>query len=186
MEYTCGMAHAPANQSLRPGSLIVVAILLVGITAATVAVAYQRLQTHRCLDFYGPEAARQVAKAPRVELWQLAPAGRPGRLVATGRHDVTSAKGIVHLRRGLVEDVGFRWSEVGLAGRLPEAAWDYALVFSNPTLDGRTTIVIDLEADGGWLAVQGQAGRVALGRLGSGLAAWIAATIPAADKAEPR
>lgn len=180
------MAHAPATPSLRPGSLIVVAILLVGIVAATVALAYQRLQTRRCLDFYGPEAARRVAKAPRVELWQLAPSGRPGRLVATSRLDVTAAKGIVHLRRGLVEDAGFRWAEAGQAGRLPDAAWDYALMFSDPALDGRTTVVIDLEADAGWLAVQGQAGRVALGRLGRGLAEWIAATIPAADAAEPR
>lgn len=180
------MAHAPATALFRPGSLLVAAILLLGIVAASVAVAYQRIQTRHCLDFYGPEAARRVAKAPRVELWQLAPAGRPGRLMATSRHDVTTAQGIVHLRRGLVEDAGFRWAEPGLVGRLPAAAWDYALVFSDPTVDGRTTIVVDLDADGGWLAVQGRAGRVALGRLGRGLEEWIAATIPAAGMAEPR
>lgn len=186
MQYTCGMIPAPAATPFRPGSLLVVAILLLGLAAATVAISYQRMQTHRCLDFYGPEAARRVAKAPRVELWQLAPTGRPRRLVATSRLDVTEAKGIVHLRRGLVEDAGFRWGETGSAERLPDEVWEYALVFSDPTADGRTTIVLDLDPAGGWLAVQGQAGRVALGRLGRGLADWLAATIPPADAAEPR
>jgi hypothetical protein len=180
------MASAPATPAFRPGSLLVVAILLLGFLAATVAISYQRLQTRRCLAFYGPEAARRVAKAPRVELWRLAPTGRPGRLVATSRLDVSTAKGIVHLRRGLVEDAGFRWHEAGAGGRLPEEAWDYALVFSDPTADGRTTIVLDLAADAGWLAVQGQPGRAALGRLGRGLEEWIAATVPPELPAESR
>ena len=180
------MASAPATPSFRPGSLLVVAILLLGFLAATVAISYQRLQTRRCLAFYGPEAARRVAKAPRVELWRLAPTGRPGRLVATSRLDVSAAKGIVHLRRGLVEDAGFRWHEAGAGGRLPEEAWDYALVFSDPAADGRTTIVLDLAADVGWLAVQGQPGRAALGRLGRGLEEWIAATVPPELPAESR
>jgi hypothetical protein len=180
------MAPAPATASFRPGSLIVVAILLLGITAATVAVSYQQRQTRRCLGFYGPEAARRVAKSPWVELWSLAPTGRPGRLVATKRHDVTAAKGIVHLRRGLVEDAGFRWEEVGPTTRLPEGAWDYALVFSDPAADGRTTVVVDLDGAGGWLAVAGRPGRAALGRLGRGIAQWIEATFPPGDAVESR
>ena len=186
MEYTFGMAHSPAATRFRPGSLIVVVILLLGITAATVAVSYQRTQTRQCLDFYGPEAAWRLAKAPRVELWQLAPTGRPGRLVPTNRYDITDAQGIVHLRRGLVEDAGFRWSANSALDRLPDRAWDYALVFSDPADDGRTTVVVDLDAEGGWLAVQGRPGRAALGRLGRGLAEWIVATIPAVEAAESR
>ncbi len=180
------MVHSPATTRFRPGSLIVVVILLLGIAAATVAVFYQRTQTRRCLDFYGSEAAWRLAKAPRVELWQVAPTGQPARLVATNRHDVTDAKGIVHLRRGLVEDAGFRWNASGVVDRLPDAAWDYALVFSDPAGDGRTAVVVDLEAEGGWLAVQGRPGRAALGRLGRGLAEWIAATIPAREGAKTR
>ena len=180
-EYTFGMTRASATSSFRPGSLIVLAILLLGIAAATVAIWYQRMQTRRCLDFYGAEAAWRVVKAPRVELWRLAPTGRPGRLMATNRHDVTVAKGIVHLRRGLVEDASFRWDVAGPVGRLPEDAWHYALVFSDPAIDGRTTLVVNLEAaeseTQGWLAVQGRPGRAALGRLGSGLAGWIMTTI---------
>ena len=180
------MASAPPTSAFRPGSLIVVAILLLGTVAALAAISYQRMQTRRCLNFYGTAAARRVAKAPRVELWRLTPTGRPGRLVATSRHDVSAAKGIVHLRRGLVEDAGFRWDDVGAAVRLPEESWNYALVFSDPTVDGRTIVVLDLEGNEGWLAVQGRPGRAALGRLGRGLAEWVAATVPSVGTQESR
>lgn len=186
LEYTYGMAHAPVAASFRLGSLIVVGMLLLGIMAATLAVSYQRTQTRRCLDFYGAEAAWRVAKAPRVELWKLGPTGRTGRLVAISRHDVTDAKGIVHLRRGLVEDAGFRWDGKSSLARLPDRAWDYALVFSDPASDGRTTVVVDLDAEGGWLAVQGRPGRAGLGRLGRGLSEWIETTVPPGESPESR
>ena len=157
----------------RPGTLLVVSLLVLGVAAAGLAIGYQRLQTRRCLDFYGVAAARRVSKAPRVELWTLAPTGRPGRLVATDRRDISSTRGIVHLRRGLVEDAGFRWEAAGPVGRLPDGAWDYALVFSDPADEERTAVVVDLDSTGGWIAVAGRPGRAALARLGAGLAAWI-------------
>lgn len=169
------MTRTPSGTSFRPGSLLVVVLVAIGVGAAALAIVYQRAQTRRCLAFYGPEAARRVSKAPRVELWKVAPSDRPGRLVVTDRHDVTSARGIVHLRRGLVEDAGFRWSVDGPDGALPPESWDHAFVFTD-TDGSRTTILIDLDEQGGWLTVSGQGGRVALGRLGQGLATWIQAT----------
>lgn len=174
------MNRSPAA-SLRPGTLLVLGLLLLGIFAATMAVWHQRQQTRRCLDFYGTSVARLVSKAPQVELVALAPTGTAGRLRASARCDVTSTRGIVHLRRGLVEDAGFRWGDDGPAGRLPDAAWDYAFIFSDPALpDGRAAVVVDLDPQGGWLAVAGQAGRVGLGRLGRGLDTWIKTSFPAA------
>lgn len=171
------MSHAPSTP-IRPGTLLVVSLLALGLAAAVLAIGYQRLQTRRCLDFYGVAAARRVSKAPRVELWTLAPGGLPGRLMATARRDISAAKGIVHLRRGLVEDAGFRWDAHAPAGRLPDETWDYALVFSDPDEEGRTAVVVDLDASGGWLTVAGQPGRAGLARLRAGLAAWISATVP--------
>lgn len=177
VEYTVSMSLAPSGMLFRPGSILVVALILLGIAAGGVAIGYQRAQTRRCLAFYGSEAARRVSKAPVVELLTVAPSGRPGRLVVTDRYDVTSAKGIVHLRRGLVEDAGFRWAADEPAVALPLESWDHALVFTDS--DGsRTTVVIDVDTHGGWLAVVGRGGRVALGRLGQGLAEWIEATSP--------
>ena len=94
------------------------------------------------------------------------------------RRDVSEARGIVHLRRGLVEDAGFRWEHAGPPGRLPAESWDYAFVFTDED-GGQTAVVVDLDASGGWLAVAGQGGRVGLGRLGHGLSSWIAATVSA-------
>lgn len=174
--------NPPPATAPRPGTLLVIGLVALGILAAAFAIWYQRMQTSRCLQFYGPAAARLLREAPRVELLTLAPADRPGRLIATSRRDVTAARGIVHLRRGLVEDFGFRWDDTAPAERLPAAAWDHAFVFSDPARPGEeTAIVVDLDPEGGWIAVAGQPGRVRLGRLGKGLATWINTSFPAAD-----
>jgi len=167
--------HPPARAaSPSRGRSLVVGLVLLGLAGATARIAYQRLQTGRCLEFYGPEVARLVNTAPRVELLRLAPGGSPARLVAREVRDVTLARGLVHLRRGLVEDANFAWRERGTAGRLADDAWDLAFVFSDPgARGGRATLVIDLD-DGGSLAVVGRPGRVQLGRIAPGLKKWIA------------
>jgi hypothetical protein len=167
--------HPPASTaSPTRGRSLVVGLVLLGLAGAAAGVAYQRLQTRRCLEFYGPEVARLVNAAPRVELLRLAPGGEPGHLVAREARDVTLAKGLVHLRRGLVEDANFAWQVEADGGRLAADAWDLAFVFSDPGVaGGRATLVIDLD-DGGSLAVVGQPGRVRLGRIARGLQTWVA------------
>jgi hypothetical protein len=168
---------ASASRSGMPaarGRSLVVGIVLLGLVAAATGIAYQRLQTRRCLDFYGSEVARLVAAAPHVELLTLAPGAGPGRLVATAARDVTHAKGLVHLRRGLVEDANFAWAQPAGAERLPDDAWDLAFVFSDPKVPAaRATLVIDLDEQTGSVAVLGKPGRVGLGRIGRGLAKWV-------------
>jgi len=151
-----------------------VGLVLLGLVGAVAGIAYQRLQTGRCLEFYGPEVARLVNAAPRVELLRLAPGGSPGHLVARDVRDVTLARGLVHLRRGLVEDANFDWQPAADVGRLADEVWDLAFVFSEPgTPHGRATLVFDMD-DGGSLAVVGRPGRVRLGRIAPGLKKWIA------------
>jgi hypothetical protein len=166
----------------RIGGLLVMGLLLMGLTAATVAVAFQRGQTERCLAFYGPQAAAAVSRSGHVELWRLAEVD--GRLTAVERVEISAAKGLVHLRRGLVEDANFDWKAAASAeSPLPLGAWDWAIVFDGATPGGRsgqaTQVVIDLGDDGigGWISVVGQGGRIGLGRLGPGLATWIGATV---------
>jgi hypothetical protein len=167
----------------RTGGLIVMLLLLIGLTAASVAISFQRAQTRRCLALYGPEAAAEIARAPHVELWRLENVN--GRLVAGERLEISQARGLVHLRRGLVEDANFDWSEdVGPGLGLPADAklWGWAIVFSasaDTAVDGPATrLVVDLGGSGrpGLLAVVGQPGRVRLGRIAAGLGDWIAAT----------
>lgn len=171
------MAASTNGPGMPPsrGRSLVVGLVLLGLAAAATGIAYQRWQTRRCLDFYGPEVARLVASAPRVELLTLAPGAGPGRLVATMVRDVTNAKGLVHLRRGLVEDANFAWVDSAGAERLPDDAWDLAFVFSDPKVPAaRATLVIDLDEQTGSVAVLGKPGRVGLGRIGRGLAKWVA------------
>ncbi len=94
-----------------PGSMLVIGLLILGLLAAGVGVWFQWQQTRRCLAFYGTRATEQISKSPFVELWQLKPlsGGRhTGRLEAIRVEDITEAKGLVHLRRGLVEDANFK------------------------------------------------------------------------------
>ena len=128
----------------------------------------------------------------------------PGRLMALHRQDISNAKGLVHLRRGLVEDANFVWSNFQssaatypAAERLPVEAWDIAIAFSDSVVaSGEPTILaIDLgdqnwqrdqrdqrdQSDrGGAIAVVGRPGRIGLGRIGPGLRKWIDA-----EKATP-
>ena len=170
------------------GTWLVAALLLLGLAAAITGIWFQWQQTRRCLEFYGPAAARRIAAAPTVELLLMQPGAEPGRLVARSRIDISKAPGLVHLRRGLVEDANFNWqgtdaraSGAGAGGaapeRLPLDAWDVALVFSEPL--GRTTLVIDLDPSRGSLAAVGQPGRIGLGRIGPGLEKWVRSTVNA-------
>ena len=170
------------------GTWLVAALLLLGLAAAVTGIWFQWQQTRRCLDFYGPAAARRIAAAPTVELLLVKPGQGSGRLVARSRIDISKAPGLVHLRRGLVEDANFNWQGTdaraggggaggAATGRLPNESWDVALVFSEPL--GQTTLVIDLDPAGGSLAAVGQPGRIGLGRIGPGLEKWVRSTLAA-------
>jgi len=178
----------PAPVSAGPsgsGSRLVIGLLLLGLAAGVAGILFQRGQTRRCLEFYGAEAARKVAAAPVVEVWRLEPGEGPGGLVAVERRDVSTARGLVHLRRGLVEDANFRWPIPGAGGvaRLHESAWDTGLVFSDPA-DDRPPVMLVIDLDGkataagevgeaGALAVVGRPGRINLGRIAAGLTKWL-------------
>jgi hypothetical protein len=174
------MASRPAAQA-GPGGRLVLGMLVVGLLLALFAVWFQWRQTRRCLDFYGPLAARHIQSAPRVELWELD--GRPD--APRRRIDITSARGLVHLRRGLVEDANFiwpafRWSATADA-TAGGPAWDVALAFfeSDAATEPGTLLLIDFARSpdrGGRLAVAGRPEAAGLGRLHRGLWQWIEAT----------
>lgn len=181
------MAHA-MDRSTRPplrqatdqpagaGRWLVLGLLALGLVAAVTGILFQRQQTRRCLAFYGPDAARRITAAPRVRLVVLEASG-PRSVRAGWSRDVSGAAGLVHLRRGLVEDANFRWTESPAREPLGAEAWDYALEFSDAAGGAATTLVLDVDPAGGSLAVVGAPGRAALGRVGPGLATWIRATL---------
>ena len=162
--------------------MLVIGLLALGLLAAGIGVWFQWQQTRRCLAFYGTRATEQISKSPFVELWQLKPlsGGRhTGRLEAVLVEDITEAKGLVHLRRGLVEDANFQWVEENTErAPLADAAWDLALVFFDSKQKNeseRTVVVIDFGEDSqkANLTVVGRPGRVALGKMAKGLKTWV-------------
>lgn len=180
----------------RRGTRLVVAMVGLAVGLATFAVWFQWRQTRKCLAFYGPEAARRIQSAPRVELWELD--GWPD--APRRRRDITGARGLVHLRRGLVEDANFEWSgATDLATDGPaEPAWDAALAFfdSSAATEPATLLLIAFaepgegdgpraERAGGRIAVAGRHSVAGLGRLRRGLERWLDDVAGADDTAGP-
>ena len=175
-----GITTQPPGQG-RIGTAVVVGLLLLAVGSAAFAIWFQWRQTRRCLGFYGADAARRVQTANHVELWRLAWDERRRRPVVAERLDVSRAGGLVHLRRGLVEDANFTWDDDrGRAARLPEGAWDEALAFFDPAADAPAAVLaFDLDTPAA-ITVVGRAGRVNLGKIAGGLKTWINATRTAA------
>jgi len=155
----------------------VLGLVLLALGLAAFAVWFQWGQTRRCLAFYGAVAARRIQAAPRVELWSLTTADGGVRLA--DRLDISRAPGLVHLRRGLIEDVNFRWHDAGepAGGRLPDAAWDVAIAFFAEADEAPAATVVAFDLDQpGFATVVGRAGRIGLGPIAPGLREWITAT----------
>jgi len=148
-------------------------MIALGVVLAAFASWYQWSQTRRCLAFYGGEAARRIQVAPRVELWRLEPAGPVERPEPARRSDISSSKGLVHLRHGLVEDANFTWDLTPAPGRPAPTA---ALAFFDRADDddAETVVILRLDEGGGWLEVAGRPGAIVLGRIAAGLRTWLA------------
>lgn len=163
------------------GSILVLGLIGIGVVAAGIGIWFQWQQTRHCLAFYGVDTAGRISRAPRVELWQLkspTASGHTGRLIAVHRLDVTTAKGLVHLRRGLVEDANFDWKETVVSEPLPDAAWDVAFVFADVTGEKGSLLAVDFGSDvePAQLTVLGRPGRVVLGKIAKGLRDWVDST----------
>lgn len=170
---------ATAGRSLI-GTGVVVGLCLLAVTLAAFAVWFQWRQTRRCLMFYGARSARLIQTAGRVELWRLGGGESRTRPIRMERLDVSRAGGLVHLRRGLVEDANFVWDFAGEtpAGKDPEprGTWDEALAFFEPAADTPTTVLaFDLDVPTA-MTVVGKPGRVRLGRIAEGVKSWIDST----------
>ncbi len=166
---------------------MVVGVVVLAAALGAFAVWFQWEQTRRCLRFFGPEVATAIQSSPVVEIWGIESDGT--RFWTTSRQDVSQASGLAHLRRGLIEDFNYEWGDgdsvMAESTTLPAEDWDVAFAFFAAGSQDRSPVilVVDLDAPGS-LTVVGRPGRVTLGRLGPGLAKWVAATQSATISSE--
>ncbi len=95
------------------GKWVIVGILAVALAAAGGSWLFRYTATHRTAEFWGPQAVQLIRDARIV------------RLVPNER-DVSSAKGLTHLRNALLEDRSFVWPATALQDGIE---WKSGLAF---------------------------------------------------------
>ena len=158
---------------MKRGTIVIVIMLVVALSAAGFTVWYQYQNQRRALEFWGAATAQLIGRAGQIEVVEL---GEPDPSIALAddaldapepeespdappramalefnevpwivvqTKDAAEAKGILNLRRALVMDTTFDWS----AGRVEdelEPHWQYAISIN----DGRNwaTVLFDFES----------------------------------------
>src|SRR4051812_15803668 len=92
----------PSAGKAASGKLLIVGILTVAIAAAAASWWFRYSATHRAAQFWGPETARLIRDASVVEIWRpsnpiISTSAAP-LVESSDLHDVSSARGLVHLR----------------------------------------------------------------------------------------
>jgi hypothetical protein len=115
----------PTNE--KSGKLLIVGVLAIGVAAAAASWWFRYSATHHAAQFWGPQAAALIRDAPHVTLRSDTPSadGSSGDVADVPR-DISSAKGLTHLRTALQEDASFDWTAAGP----PDTNWSNSLVFA--------------------------------------------------------
>jgi hypothetical protein len=105
---------------IHRGKLLIIGILVLAASAAVFSIWYLRGLSRRSYQYFGTEAAELILQAPVVE------ASRPADGAPQQRRDISQARGLINVRRGLVSDASYDWDpgEISTSPR-----WDYSLHF---------------------------------------------------------
>lgn len=121
------------------GKWVILGILALAFVAASGSWWFRYNATHRAVEFWGPQAARLIRDAPRVDFFSLRneEAGSPSitasiplksdrTLYGYDQRIISKAHGLAHLRNALLEDRSFNWpAEVPSS----DPPWRWALIF---------------------------------------------------------
>jgi hypothetical protein len=102
----------PPRTRAVSGKLIILSILALALLAAGTSWVFRYNATHQAAEFWGPNAARLIRDGPKVEFVERSDGVNPDYLfdVPVVRRDISSARGLTHLRNALLEDRSFDWS----------------------------------------------------------------------------
>jgi hypothetical protein len=137
------------------GKYVILAVVAVALTGAVASWFYRYSATHRAAQFWGPDAAKLIRDAPQVTLVRLPPSvviasallGKSSpaaaqALLDKNTFDMTSARGLIHLRTALLEDRNYLWPQVNdkpiADDHLPDEFW--GLNFRDPKT-GKAAII---------------------------------------------
>ncbi len=117
--------QSPTNE--KSGKRLILGVLAIGLAAAAASWWFRYSSTRRAAQFWGPQAAELLRDAPHVTLRSDAPsADGAGGDEADVPRDISSAKGLTHLRNALLEDARYNWTASGS----PDTNWSNSLVFA--------------------------------------------------------
>jgi hypothetical protein len=123
------------------GKLVIVVISLLALAAAGASWLFRYTATHRAAAFWGPQGSVLIREAELVELFDLGGTANDGEssdrasrivlgddaYVILRRLDISTARGLVHLRHALLDDRSFTWPS---RDDIPSADWRWGLRFS--------------------------------------------------------
>jgi hypothetical protein len=164
------------------GVILVLLLLAAGLGAAATALWHQYRQTRRALDFWGTAAASLIGHAPSVELTALSHGQADGKdsdqtKTAGDTVDLSEARGLVHFRRGLLEDQNFNWDR-----EPPDVVpdWGYLVRFS----DDNASVVVAFDLDRRVVGIKKPSGAAAAltDRMSEGLATFFEQSLAQADE----
>lgn len=122
-----------------PARLVIVAMLVLAVSAAVTAIWYLRGLSRRTIEQWGPTAGQLILQAPHIEAWRLEPVGEDDaetretisvdgqRLAIVERRDLSQAPGVTNVRRALMNDASYAWDDP----TTESSHWTHALQFSN-------------------------------------------------------
>ena len=146
-------SHHSGVRDLGRGQTAVIAMLLIGLAAAAFAWWWNFNRGRRTLEFYGPEAARLIRTAPRVEFLKPPPEANV---------DLSKAPGLINARASLLSDASFDWDQSAPPPAPPlftvrfsdgERFVDVTFDFENRTLrtsSNSKTVVLKNKTGEGW------------------------------------
>jgi len=135
----------------QSGTKLVVALGGLALVLGVISWWYRFEAAHRATQYWGPQAAELIVEPGQVEAIALQPAIKDqpkeddflpelnGEYTIASRHDLTDARGTVHLRHALTSDRNYIWDNSALA----RSPWRWALRFH----DGGRQLVVLFTAD---------------------------------------
>lgn len=163
---------------------VILILFALAIAGGSIAIWYHYDQGRYVRVLWGPAAASTVRNSQHVELLVLDPTRVPPDLsdttwpdwlasAVTARHDLTAARGLIHVRHALLVDASY---EQPVSSSTSSPHWHYALHFIRQA-DPPTYVLLDLEDR--WLVVSSTGQRARLGvAMASGLRRWLSESAP--------